>query len=53
MKPFGGRGIERMIKTIIKLEKFGRGKRQATIIKHKTQPEGKKSIFSITAKGLV
>lgn len=53
VKPFGGRGIERMMKTIIKLEKFGRGKRQATIIKHKTQPEGKKSIFSITANGLV
>jgi DNA repair protein RadB len=52
VKPFGGRGIERMIKTIIKLEKKGRGKRQATIIKHKTQPKGKKSIFSITAKGL-
>jgi DNA repair protein RadB len=52
VKPFGGRSIERMIKTIIKLEKKGKGKRQATIIKHQTQSKGKKSIFSITAKGL-
>jgi len=52
VKPFAGRAIERMLKTIIKLEKIGRGKRQATIIKHPSQPKGKKAIFTITAKGL-
>ena len=52
VKPFAGRVIERMLKTIVKLEKIDRGKRQATIIKHSSQPEGKKTIFSITAKGL-
>ena len=52
IKPFGGRIIEHMVKTIIKLEKIGGGKRQATIIKHQSQPEGKKAIFTISAKGL-
>jgi DNA repair protein RadB len=52
VKPFAGRSVERKAKTIIKLEKIGNGKRQATIIKHKTQPIGKKAIFSITSKGL-
>ena len=52
VKPFAGRGVEHMVKTILKLEKVGRGKRQATIIKHRSQPEGKKALFTITAKGL-
>lgn len=52
VKPFGGRVIERMVKTIIKLEKLNRGKRQATLIKHQTQPKGKTAVFSITSEGL-
>jgi len=52
VKPFAGRGVEHMVKTILKLEKVGRGKRQATIIKHRSQPEGKKALFTIAAKGL-
>jgi len=52
VKPFAGRGVEHMVKTILKLEKVSRGKRQATIIKHRSQPEGKKALFTITAKGL-
>ena len=52
IKPFAGRAIEHMIKTIIKLEKVENGKRQATIIKHSSQPKGKNAIFSITATGL-
>jgi len=52
VKPFAGRAVERMIKTIIKLEKIDNGKRRATIIKHTSQPKGKKAIFTIAAKGL-
>jgi DNA repair protein RadB len=52
VKPFAGRGIEHVAKTIIKLEKIGIGKRQATIMKHRSQPECKKAIFSINAQGL-
>jgi DNA repair protein RadB len=52
VKPFAGRGIEHMVKTMVKLEKSGVGKRQASIIKHRSQPEGKKTFFIITAKGL-
>ncbi len=52
VKPFSVRGVEHMAKTIIKFEKIGIGKRQATIIKHRSQPEGNKAIFTVTATGL-
>ena len=52
VRPFGGRNVEHMVKSILKLEKIGKGKRQAIIIKHPTQPKDKKAIFSITSKGL-
>ena len=52
VKPFAGKGIEHLVKTILKLEKISVGKRQATIIKHPSQTIGKKAVFKITAKGL-
>ncbi len=52
VKPFAGRGIEHIVKTIIKLEKTGLGKRLATIIKHRSIPEEKKAFFTITSNGL-
>ena len=52
VKPFAGKGIEHIAKTIIKLEKIGLGKRQAMLIKHRSLPEGKKAIFTITSNGL-
>ena len=52
VKPFSVRGVEHMAKTIIKFGKIGVGKRQATIIKHRSQPEGNKAIFTVTATGL-
>jgi DNA repair protein RadB len=52
IKPFTNRDIEHMIKTIIRLEKVGNGKRLATIIKHRSQPEGKNAFFTITSNGL-
>ena len=52
VKPFGGRIIERMVKTIIKFEKIDVGKRKATIIKHKNKKNGENAIFKITKQGL-
>ena len=52
IKPFTNRDTEHMIKTVIKLEKKGVGERQATIIKHRSQPEDKKAYFKITESGL-
>jgi len=52
IKPFAGRGLEHIAKTILKLEKTGTGKRKATMIKHRSIPEGRKTIFSITQEGL-
>lgn len=52
IKPFTNRDTEHMVKATFRLEKIGIGKRQATIIKHRSQPEEKKAIFKITAKGL-
>jgi len=52
VKPFAGRGVEHMAKTILKLERVSTGRRRATIVKHRSQPEGKKAFFNITGKGL-
>lgn len=52
VKPFAGRGVEHMAKTILKLERVSTGRRRATIVKHRSQPEGKKAFFNITNKGL-
>jgi DNA repair protein RadB len=52
VKPFAGRGIEHIAKTIIKIEKTGIGKRLATIIKHRSITEEKKAFFTITSNGL-
>ena len=41
-----------MAKTIVKVEKMDIGKRRAVIIKHRSQPEGKKAVFAITQNGL-
>jgi len=53
VKPFAGRGMEHMAKTIVKLERVGMSKRRAIIIKHRSQPEGLSAEFEITEKGLV
>jgi DNA repair protein RadB len=52
VKPFAGKGIERIVKTILKLEKSGAGKRKATIIKHPLKLKGENAIFEITSTGL-
>ena len=52
VKPFAGKGIERIVKTIIKLEKIGTGKRKATIIKHPGKSKGNNAFFKITSTGL-
>lgn len=52
IKPFTHRETEHMVKTVIKLEKNGIGKRKAIIMKHRSQPEDKSTVFSITGTGL-
>ena len=41
-----------MTKTILRLDRKGIGRREATIIKHRSEPEGKKTIFQISTIGL-
>jgi len=52
VKPFTNRDVEHLVKTVIKLEKNGVNKRKATMMKHRSQPEGKTTVFQITQKGL-
>jgi DNA repair protein RadB len=52
IKPFTSRDVEHLVKTIIRLEKTGIGARIATIMKHRSQAEGKKESFNITQTGL-
>jgi DNA repair protein RadB len=52
VKPFTNRDAEHMTKTILRFDRKGIGQREATIIKHRSQPEGKKACFRISAVGL-
>jgi RecA/RadA recombinase len=57
VKPFGGRCIDHMAKTVVRLEKVignnpKKEARLATIIKHRSKSEGKAEIFHITNAGL-
>jgi DNA repair protein RadB len=52
IKPFTNREADHMAKTIVRLERKGVGERIATIMKHQSQPEGKKACFRISTIGL-
>jgi DNA repair protein RadB len=52
VKPFTNRDAEHMTKTILRLDRKGVGIREATIMKHRSQPEGKKTCFRISTVGL-
>ena len=49
IKPFTHKDKEHMIKTVIKLEKFGNGERLATLMKHPSRPVGTNTRFHISA----
>ena len=53
VRPFTNRDAEHMAKTIIRFDRKGIGQREATIIKHRSQPEGTKACFRISTVGLV
>ena len=52
VRPFTNRDAEHMTKTILKLQRKGIGEREEIIIKHRSQPEGKKTSFRISSIGL-
>lgn len=52
VKPFTNRDAEHMTKTILRFDKKGIGQREAIIMKHRSQPEGKKTCFRISNGGL-
>ncbi|MBU0497335.1 MAG: DNA repair and recombination protein RadB [Candidatus Thermoplasmatota archaeon] len=52
IKPFTTRETEHLAKTIILLEKTGVGERKATIIRHRSEPEGNTATFFINQQGL-
>jgi len=54
VKPFAGRSMDHIAKTVIKLEKIEGEKegRRATIVKHRSLPEGKSVVFFITENGI-
>jgi DNA repair protein RadB len=52
VKPFTNRDAEHMTKTILRLDRKGIGQREATIMKHRSQPEGKTVCFRISTVGL-
>lgn len=52
VRPFGGRIMEHIVKTMIRLERTGPGERTATLHKHRSRPEGAEAAFRITTGGV-
>jgi DNA repair protein RadB len=52
IEPLGGHILHHAAKTIIKLEKIGKGIRRATIVKHRSIPEDLSADFIITEHGI-
>lgn len=52
VRPFTNRDADHMTKTMLRFDRKGIGQREATIIKHRSQPEGAKASFRIGAAGL-
>jgi len=52
IRPFTNWDTEHFIKTVLKVEKQGPGKRKAILMKHRAQPEGLTTCFAITGSGL-
>ncbi|HLE47227.1 MAG TPA: DNA repair and recombination protein RadB [Candidatus Thermoplasmatota archaeon] len=52
VRPFGGRIMEHIVKTIVRLERKGPGVRRAILLKHRSQPEGSSAEFALTQDGL-
>jgi DNA repair protein RadB len=52
VRPFTSRDADHIAKTILRLQRTGIGEREATLMKHRSQPEGKTACFRITGAGL-
>jgi DNA repair protein RadB len=52
LEPVGGQIMMHIAKAIVRLDRVGQGIRRATLIKHRSMPEGSFARFAITSKGL-
>ncbi len=52
VRPFTNRDANHVAKTILRLQRKGIGEREAVVIKHRSQPEGKMAGFRISTIGL-
>ncbi len=50
-RPIGGHIVDHYAKTIIKLERMGKGTRKATLMKHRWKGEGDSVVFKIVENG--
>jgi len=51
-KAFGGRIMEHIVKSIVRLDRTGPGARRATLLKHRSLAEGRQAEFYLTRQGL-
>lgn len=52
LEPIGGQMLRHLSKAVLKLEKSGVGRRRATLVKHRSLPEGQSTDFVIRQDGL-
>jgi DNA repair protein RadB len=50
-RPIGGHIVDHYAKTIIRLERMGKGIRKATLMKHRSKKEGDSVLFRIVERG--
>lgn len=51
-QPFARRTMEHLVKAAVRFEKRPDGTRRATVVKHRSIPEGRQALFRIGAQGL-
>lgn len=52
LEPLGGQIVRHLLKAAVRLEKAGAGRRKATVLRHRSVPEGASCEFRITGRGL-
>lgn len=52
LEPVGGNLLRHLSKAVVRLDKAGAGRRRATVVKHRSEAEGRSAFFVLTARGV-
>lgn len=52
LEPVGGNLLRHLSKAVVRLDKAGAGRRRATLVKHRSEAEGRSAFFVLTGRGV-